>query len=244
MHWWCRQYPVTDAAQEAKVTETTAVQAYQYFRDICSWRLINRDSPLLLGGPGVVVQVVQIDESLFLHKPKVKQHYVAEKCQNKAIITRTCLILQNHRGRPPRTEQWVFGMVDTSHTPAIGYMEMVPCRDANTLLPIIQQHVHPGTIIHSDEWAAYNRVQHLPPVAHHGTVNHSITFVDPATGVHTQNVESYWNRVKTKFKRMKGVHEQMLSSYLDEFMWRERHGQTASAALRSLCRDIALRYPV
>ena len=66
---------MTDAAQEAKVTETTAVQAYQYFRDICSWRLINRDSPLLLGGPGVVVQ---IDESLFLHKPKVKQHYVAK----------------------------------------------------------------------------------------------------------------------------------------------------------------------
>ncbi len=69
-------------------------------------------------------------------------------------------------------------------------------------------------------------------------------FVNPATGVHTQNVESYWNRVKTKIKRMKGCHEQMLSSYLDEFMWREHHGRTASAAMHSLCRDIALRYPV
>ena len=27
MYWWARQYPVTDAAQEAKV-ENTAVQAY------------------------------------------------------------------------------------------------------------------------------------------------------------------------------------------------------------------------
>ena len=76
------------------------------------------------------------------------------------------------------------------------------------------------------------------------TVNHSIHFRNPTTGVHTQNIESYWNRVKTKFKRMKGVQETMLSSHLDEFMWRERYGRTGSAALQNLCRDIALRYPV
>ena len=137
-------------------------------------------------------------------------------------------------------------MVDTSLTPALGVMQLVAQRDAATLLPIIQQHVRPGTIVWSDMWAAYNRVQHLPPVAQHQTVNHSIEFVNSATGVHTQNIEPYWNRVKTKKKgkRMKGVHDHMMSSYLDEFMWRERHGRTASAALRNLCRDIALRYPV
>ena len=96
----------------------------------------------------------------------------------------------------------------------------------------------------SDQWAAYNRVQHLHPVAQHQTVNHSIEFVNPTTGVHTQNMESYWNRVKTKIKRMRGCHRQMLSSYLDEFMWRERHGQTAEDVLNNLCRYIALRFPV
>lgn len=123
-------------------------------------------------------------------------------------------------------------------------MRLVPSRDARTLLPIIQQHLHSGTIVYSDEWAAYNQVQQLTPVAQHQSVNHSLHFVDPATGVHTQNIESYWNRVKTKIKRMKGVHESMLNSYLDEFMWRERHGRTATAALNSLLRDIALKYPV
>ena len=135
-------------------------------------------------------------------------------------------------------------MVDTSETPALGIMVLVQSRDAATLLPIIQQHVLPGTMVWSDEWVAHRRVQQLAPVARHATINHSIQFVDPITGVYTQNVESYWNRVKTKIKRMKGVQNTMLSSYLDEFMWRERHGKSDSAAFTNLCRDIALRYPV
>ena len=216
IYWWAREYPIKDAAEEAEVDEKTAIQIYQYCRDICSWRLLNHDAPLLLGGQGVVVQ---IDESLFRHKPK------------------------HHRGRATTNEVWVFGLCDTSQSPALGVMCIVQDRTAQTLLPIIRRHVRNGTIIHSDQWAAYNRVQQLQPVSNHQTVNHSLHFVDPATGVHTQNIESYWNRVKRKFKRMKGVHETMLNSYLDEFMWRERHGQSALTACANLCCDIALRYP-
>ena len=135
-------------------------------------------------------------------------------------------------------------MVDTSHTPALGYVEVVAQRDAATLLPIIQQHTRPGTEIHSDEWAAYNNVSTLPTVSSHRTVNHSLHFKDPVTGVHTNNIESYWCRIKTKLKRMRGCHKDQLPSYLDEFMWRERHGKTPRQAFDSICRDIALKYPV
>ena len=82
---------------------------------------------------------------------------------------------------------------------------------------------------------------HLGP---YGVVNRSISFVEPTTGVFTQNVESYWNRVKTKLKRMKGCHGDQLPSYLDEFMWKERHGTSALLALQNIMRDIAAQYPV
>lgn len=78
----------------------------------------------------------------------------------------------------------------------------------------------------------------------HGAVNHSRHFVDPVTGVHTQTVESYWNRVKTKLKRMKGCDGNQLAGYLDEFMWRERYGKTASEALRNIMANISNQHPV
>ena len=65
---------------------------------------------------------------------------------------------------------WAFGMVDTSHTQALGYMEIVTNRDAATLFPIIQAHIRPGTILWSDKWAAYNRVTRVPGVVGHQTV--------------------------------------------------------------------------
>ena len=123
-------------------------------------------------------------------------------------------------------------------------MELVPDRTAATLLPLIQQHVLPGTTVHSDEWRAFSQVQQLPHVSVHGTVNHSINFVDPQTGVHTQAIESYWARVKHKFKKMKGVDGDHLGEYLDEFMWHERFGTTTEEALSNIIGHIAWKYPL
>ena len=63
---------------------------------ICSRKLIN--TRVQLGGPN---KIVQVDESLFRLKPK------------------------HHKGRATSKEVWVFGMVDTSTSPSLGYMEIV-----------------------------------------------------------------------------------------------------------------------
>ena len=129
----------------SKVEKNTVVQAYQYFRDICSWQLLNNDVSLMLAGPGVV----HIDKSLFRHKPKVWCNCMASSlsdCQHFYHDN-----LQNHRGCPPLKQVWVFGICDTSRTRARGVMRIVPDRSAVTLLPIIQQHVRSGTIVYSDK---------------------------------------------------------------------------------------------
>ena len=70
LFFWVDDTPVTKAAKHAQVSEHSAIDAYGWFRDVCSQRLIN-DGPPQLGGNGVIVQ---IDESSFSHKPKVQKH--------------------------------------------------------------------------------------------------------------------------------------------------------------------------
>ena len=67
MYFWAREYPVTDVAEEAEVDQHTAIDIYQWLREVGTTRLL-QDAPIILGGPG---KMVQIDESLFKHKPKV-----------------------------------------------------------------------------------------------------------------------------------------------------------------------------
>ena len=221
IYFWATDEPVMKVHQQLDRKECstkTAIDAFNFLREVCSQSLINLGN-IELGGPG---SIVQIDESLFNHKPKY------------------------HRGRgvSAAREQWVFGMVDCSVKPAIGYMELVDKRDAATLLPLVQQHTKPGTTVHSDQWRAYSRIGQMPGLTH-GTVNHSLNFVDPNSGIHTQTVESYWSRAKAKLKVMRGTSAQHLPGYLDEYMWKERFGRNQDGQIdiqvvfSSILRDIA-----
>ena len=49
-------------------------------------------------------------------------------------------------------------------------------------------------------------------------VNHSLHFVDPYTGVHTNNIESTWKTCKMKIKQMCGNSVQLISLIFGYFI--------------------------
>ena len=80
----------------------------------------------MIGGPGIIVE---IDESKF-GKRKYNRGHKVDGC-------------------------WVFGGVELTHERRC-FAVVVPDRKATTLIPIILSHIHPGSIIRSDCWRAYD----------------------------------------------------------------------------------------
>ncbi|MEN2498218.1 MAG: hypothetical protein MHMPM18_005220 [Marteilia pararefringens] len=79
------------------------------------------------------------------------------------------------------------------------FMEPVSCRNRETLLEVIIRRIRPGSIIVSDCWAAYSRLNNHG--YDHLAVNHRYNFVDPETHVHTQKIENMWLLSKRRNKR-------------------------------------------
>ena len=115
--------------------------------------------------------------------------------------------------------QWVFGGREKYDKKKV-FMVPVADRKKETLLPIIQRWIKPGSIIHSDCWQSYNDLGTMGYT--HVTVNHSKEFKNRRNGTCTNGIESDWRHAKVLMPRY-GVHRGMHSTYLAEFMWRRMH---------------------
>ena len=57
----------------------------------------------------------------------------------------------------------------------------------------------------------------------HKVATHKYGFIGKLENVHTQNIESFNNKLKVKIKKSLGVLSESMSSFLDVFMWPDMH---------------------
>lgn len=163
----------------------------------------------MIGGPGIVVE---IDESLFYKR-------------------------KNNVGRMLGSG-WIFGGVERDdHSKC--FMVLVPDRKAETLVPIIQQYIRPGSIIISDMWPSYNSLSDCGYI--HRQVNHSENFVSPVDPlIHTQNIENFWRWAKRRFLSTTKNPTKRISR-LGEHIFRKKFPENA---FQKIIEEIKLSYPI
>lgn len=162
----------------------------------CAWRICNKIRQVMNEKP-VLKTEVELDET-----------YVGGKRSGT-------------RGRGAYGKSIVFGAVERGGN-LNGYV--VKNAKANTLMPIINNTVMPGTLIYTDEFRTYRRLtgNNFP----HKTVQHGLK--QWACGdAHTNNIEGFWSQLK---RGILGTHiwvsEKHLQHYVDEFAF--RYNQRAS----------------
>nr|CAI5869165.1 unnamed protein product [Callosobruchus analis] len=91
----------------------------------------------------------------------------------------------------------------------------VPDSSRQTLEAKMQRFVRPGFEIWTDCWSGHTGLSALGYV--HRTVNHSNNFVDPLSGVCTNQVEGYWSRLKQFLRRLGALQSSFLPEYASKF---------------------------
>jgi hypothetical protein len=190
--WLCKDHELSIQTKLGVSNDTVTVWT-AYFRQLVTWDIENLDvEDFKIGGPGVIVE---IDESKF-GKRKYNQGHQVEGV-------------------------WVVGGVERTNERRV-FAIPVADRSAQTLKEVIEDHVVPGSIIYTDCWGGYRPEDLLEIGMVHDTVNHSLHYVDPITGVHTNTIEGTWSAMKWDTNKRHRTQE-YIGDNLFYFIWRRRY---------------------
>ncbi len=96
------------------------------------------------------------------------------------------------------------------------YAQMIPDARKTTLLPIIQAHVQPDSVVYTDCFISYDTLN--VEGFHHQRINHSKHFAKKLN--HINGIENFWNQAKRHLRRFNGIPKDTFNLYLQECVWR------------------------
>jgi hypothetical protein len=123
---------------------------------------------------------------------------------------------------------WILGDVERTEARKV-FMVRLPDRTAATLIPILAARILPGSTVYSDLWKAYACLSTKTGLIH-DTVNHSLNFKDPVTGVHTNTIEATWSAFKRGIKPRRRTAD-MIDEEIEVFIWRRKNASNLWNAL-------------
>jgi transposase len=120
---------------------------------------------------------------------------------------------KGQRGRGAAGKVPVFGILKRGGEV---YAQMIPDARTVTLLPIIQAHVQPDSVVYTDSFLSYDALN--VEGFRHQRINHSERFAEKAN--HINGIENFWNQAKRHLRRFNGIPKTTFNLYLQECVWR------------------------
>lgn len=121
------------------------------------------------------------------------------------------------RGRDAAGKVAVFGLLKRGGKV---YTAIIPNAKTETLMPIIEEHVRPDSIVYTDTFRSYNALD--VSSFRHVRINHSELFADQES--HINGIENFWNQAKRHMRRFNGIKPENFYWFLKECEWRFNEG--------------------
>lgn len=143
------------------------------------------------------------------------------------------------RGTLAKEKPPIFGIVERTGEVFIQMLENVRQK---TIKPIIQSVVAAGTLIYTDEYNIYNRLEEWG--YEHKTVCHSLgEYARDEDGdgfheVHVNTIEGFWSLLRSWLRPHRGLSQEKLPLYLGFFEFVHNVHKRGKALLKSLLRTI------
>ena len=117
------------------------------------------------------------------------------------------------RGRGAAGKVAVFGLLKRQGRV---HAVMIPDAKSRTLMPIIREKVLPQSVVYSDSWQAYDKLD--VSEFHHHRIDHGRGFGKGRN--HINGIENFWSQAKRHLRRYNGISRKDFHLFLAECEWR------------------------